>query len=101
MDINEFKDFVQQKEKPKGLNRYLEAMFEDAMGNWNKAHQIAQDIPNDTGSWIHAYLHRKEGDNWNANYWYNKAGRHMPAVSLEKEWEEISEELLVHYSSNS
>ena len=66
----------------------------DAKGDWEKSHNIAQDIHSDTGSWIHAYLHRKEGDIFNADYWYSKAGKKRPSVSLEKEWEEIVTDLL-------
>ena len=53
------------------------------------AHTTIQDIEDKTAAWIHAYLHRKEGDAGNAGYWYNRAGKKMPAYSLEKEWEEI------------
>jgi len=94
MNLSEFIQAVRANNKPQGLNSYLDAMFEDALGNWEKAHEIAQDIPDSMGSLIHAYLHRKEGDNWNANYWYNRAGREMPKMSLEEEWESICEELL-------
>ena len=96
MNIDEFKKIVKKKEKPTELNAYLKAMYEDALGNWDRAHQIAQDINDHMGSLIHAYLHRKEGDKWNANYWYTRAGREMPDHSLEQEWENICEELLVN-----
>lgn len=94
MNLSEFKQSIKNNNKPQGLNSYLNAMFEDALGNWEKAHEIAQDIPDPMGSLIHAYLHRKEGDNWNANYWYSRAGREMPKMNLEQEWESICEELL-------
>lgn len=58
------------------------------------AHNIAQDIASDDGSWIHAYLHRKEGDQGNAVYWYHRAGRPVPRGSLHEEWEQIVNELL-------
>jgi hypothetical protein len=58
------------------------------------AHNIAQEIADPKGSWIHAYLHRKEGDIGNAGYWYRRAGQQMPQYSLEKEWEEIVQALL-------
>ncbi len=74
---------------PPEINNYLLALWHDKKGNWSKAHEIAQDIPNGYGSWIHAYLHRKEGDLSNAGYWYDKAGRTMPVYSLDEEWNEL------------
>jgi len=94
MTLEEFKKAIKNKKKPEKLDPHLEAMYEDAIGNWDGAHDIAQNISNKLGSLIHAYLHRKEGDNWNANYWYNQAGRKMPNISLEQEWNAICFELL-------
>jgi len=74
------------------LSDYLVSLWYDKKGNWDKAHQVAQGIPDKDGSWIHAYLHRVEGDTWNSNYWYTIAGKKMPNISLEEEWER-----LVHY----
>lgn len=65
-------------------------MWYAGQGDWNRAHEIAQDIRNKEGAWVHAYLHRKEGDEGNAAYWYSRANREMPAYSLEQEWEEIT-----------
>lgn len=67
----------------------LKALWHDARGEWDKAHDLAQDVNNKDGSWIHAYLHRKEGDRSNAQYWYHRANQKMPAYSLEQEWEEL------------
>jgi hypothetical protein len=89
MDFNGFEKSVQQQEMPSSLSPELQSLWHDGVGDWNKAHDIAQDIDDKNGSWIHAYLHRKEGDEWNANYWYQKAGRQMPPYSLEQEWEEL------------
>jgi hypothetical protein len=72
----------------------LEALWYDGKDNWDRAHEIAQDITTDDGSWIHAYLHRKEGDHGNAAYWYRRAGRSMPQVSLGEEWKQIAQALL-------
>lgn len=69
-------------------------MWEDAKGRWSDAHAIAQDIEDRTGSWIHAYLHRKEGDLGNAAYWYRRAGRPAAHDALEDEWERIVLRLL-------
>jgi len=79
---------------PEGLSVYLHAMWQDGRNNWDKAHDIIQDVNDKTAAWIHAYLHRKEGDVFNANYWYNRAGRRMPGYSLQQEWEEVVKELL-------
>ena len=61
-------------------------MWEDAKGNWNAAHSIAQEIEDETGSWIHAYLHRKEGDLANAGYWYRRAKQPIAHDTLDEEW---------------
>ena len=76
------------------LSVYLQSLWYDGKGDWNKAHTIIQDTEDGTACWIHAYLHRKEGDKFNANYWYNKAGKPMPHYSLEQEWQEIIKALL-------
>lgn len=67
----------------------LQALWWDAKGSWEKSHAIAQDIPSDTGSWIHAYLHRKEGDRWNAGYWYSRAKKAYPKMALSEELKDI------------
>ncbi len=70
------------------------ALWHDARGDWAAAHQTAQDISGRTGAWVHAYLHRKEGDVTNAAYWYRQAGRAVASGSLEHEWATIGEALL-------
>ena len=72
----------------------LKALWYDGKGDWETAHNIAQDIPSLNGNWIHAYLHRKEGDKWNAGYWYSRANREFPIVDLEKEFIQIVEAIL-------
>ena len=81
---------------PPGLSAPVLALWHDAKGDWDAAHAAAQSDPGRQGAWVHAYLHRKEGDPSNANYWYLRASRRMPAasVSLEAEWTEIARELL-------
>jgi hypothetical protein len=69
----------------------IEAMKLDNQENWDGAHEIVQTSNSPEACWIHAYLHRKEGDLGNAAYWYNRANRQMPAYSLTKEWDVISE----------
>jgi hypothetical protein len=71
------------------LNLYLKALWYDAKGDWNKAHELIQDEETKEAAWIHAYLHRKEGDLANATYWYHRAGKPVYKKSLEEEWKEI------------
>lgn len=85
---------------PPGLPPLLKALWFDAKGDWGRAHDIAQDIHTENGSWIHAYLHRKEGDLGNAAYWYRRANRPLPQESLEEEWKQIVEALLRKRASN-
>lgn len=68
---------------------YLISLWYDAKGDWNKAHELVQDLDTREAACIHAYLHRKEGDKSNASYWYHRANAKMPAYSLEQEWEEL------------
>ncbi|MBI5767636.1 MAG: hypothetical protein HZA93_07560 [Verrucomicrobia bacterium] len=81
---------------PAGTSLPLQALWHDARGDWDRAHGCAQDDHGRDGSWVHAYLHRKEGDLGNAGYWYARAGRRMPAqsVTLETEWAAIARELV-------
>lgn len=64
--------------QPPSLSPYLEALWYDAKGDWEKAHTVVQDINDPTAAWVHAYLHRKEGDIGNADYWYSRAGKKDP-----------------------
>lgn len=67
----------------------LQCLWFDAKGDWTAAHDIAQDLAGPMGSRLHAYLHRKEGDRWNAEYWYRRAGKSFPQVTLEDEFDEL------------
>jgi len=95
MNYDEFLESLKEK-KPPRVSAYLEALWYDKKNNWYLAHQIAQEIHDASGSWIHAYLHRVEGDIWNANYWYSRAGKTMPEVSLEEEWEILTKHFLIN-----
>jgi hypothetical protein len=88
-NIEDFKQSLSLPTPPSSLNVYLQSLWLDGKGEWEKSHDVIQDVPDKTASWIHAYLHRKEGDIWNADYWYSKAGKSRPSASLEKEWEDI------------
>jgi len=87
--LSEFEKSLNDEQPRKEYSDLLRALWWDAHDNWKKAHDIAQDIPNEDGSWIHAYLHRKEGDQFNADYWYRRAGRNRFEGSLEDEWRDM------------
>jgi hypothetical protein len=72
-----------------GLPPLLAALWWDAQGDWERAHELAQSVTTAEAAWVHAYLHRREGDLGNAEYWYRRAGRQRPDGSLEEEWAEI------------
>lgn len=94
MNLSSFKGSLLNNVPPSNLSAYLKALWYDARNEWDTAHILIQDIEDRNASWIHAYLHRKEGDIGNADYWYRRAGKSRTAVSLEKEWEEIVTALL-------
>jgi len=75
------------------ITQLLKALQLDKEGDWDDAHGIAQSIPSQNGSRVHAYLHREEGDLANASYWYSRAGVSVPDVSLEQEWQDLFDEL--------
>lgn len=94
MNFDDFQSSLSGSHPPAGTDTCLEALWYEGKGDWEKAHELIQHIENKTAARIHAYLHRKEGDTWNANYWYGKAGRRMPGHTPEKEWELMVKELL-------
>ena len=94
MTLQTFKASLSHPTPPDGLTALLRALWYDGKNDWESAHNITQDVDSEDGSWIHAYLHRKEGDHGNASYWYHRAGRPVPRVTLSEEWENIAEELL-------
>ncbi len=94
MNLNDFKDSLANNAPPSGLNRALQSLWHDAQGDWDAAHQLAQSDSSRDAAWVHAYLHRKEGDAWNADYWYSRAGRSATSSTLEEEWEDIASTLL-------
>lgn len=97
MSFAEFQRSVAADAAPAaGLTGALQALWHDARGDWARAHACAQDDHSAAGSWVHAYLHRKEGDLGNAGYWYARARRPLPAaaVTLDAEWAQIVRTLL-------
>ena len=93
-----FADFLQStatgSKPPATLAPALKALWHDQRGNWEEAHTLAQTADDAGGAWVHAYLHRKEGDAANAAYWYRRAGRPVARGRLEEEWEQIAQALL-------
>ncbi|WP_298486827.1 hypothetical protein [uncultured Maribacter sp.] len=85
----DFKDTLKNESPEKDWPEALKSLWFDANGNWEASHNIAQDMHNNIGIWIHAYLHRQEGDKFNASYWYRQAGKNFPTVSLEQEHKEL------------
>jgi hypothetical protein len=81
---------LRQRADAAGLPPLLAALWWDARGDWTRAHECAQSVEDADGAWVHAYLHRKEGDLGNADYWYRRAGRRRPTMTLDAEWAEIA-----------
>lgn len=94
MTLSEFKATLAAASAPRDLSPLLVALWHDAKGDWEAAHRIAQEVDDESGARVHAYLHRKEGDASNAAYWYRRAGRPVEDVSLEDEWEAVVAALL-------
>jgi hypothetical protein len=94
MNFEEYLKCIADQSPPSQLSETLTSLWWDKKGNWDTAHTIAQDIPTTEGSAIHAYLHREEGVLWNADYWYTRAGRKRPSISLEEEWKLLVQEML-------
>ena len=81
---------------PDGLTNIARTLWYARAGKWDEAHDLCQEIPGKAGSWIHAYLHREEGDLSNASFWYSRAGVAMPAADfpLAEEWMDLAAKLL-------
>ena len=94
MNFEEYLKCIDQDSPPSALSETLTSLWWDKKGDWDAAHTIAQDIPTKEGSAVHAYLHRKEGVLWNADYWYTRAGRKRPSIPLEDEWKLLVKEML-------
>ena len=93
MTVEEFTASLASAEPPQ-VPPALRALWHDARGDWDAAHSAAQDVDDESGAWVHAYLHRKEGDIGNSRYWYRRAGRPEATDALEAEWQRIVTELL-------
>lgn len=89
MDYPEFRRSLKGARPPRAVAPLLRALWHDATGDWDRAHRITASERTPLAARVHAYLHRKEGDSDNANYWYARAGAERPRVSLRKEWEAL------------
>ncbi len=94
MDLKTFKASTDDDAPPDGLDLALQALWQDAKGQWDEAHKLAQAQEDATGAWVHAYLHRVEGDLRNAGYWYKRADKPECTAPLSEEWDEIAAALL-------
>ncbi|SDD37608.1 hypothetical protein SAMN05216464_101568 [Mucilaginibacter pineti] len=91
--LTEFKASLNLEQPGSNLSVQLKSLWYDAKGDWNKAHAQVDHLKDQQSAWVHAYLHRKEGDSGNAGYWYGKARQILPNISLDVEWEQ----LVVHF----
>ena len=94
MTLEDFRSSLGNPCPPDGCSAALAALWHDAKGDWEEAHRIAQAVDDEDGAWVHAYLHRKEGDSGNARHWYRRAARTFAEDPLPEEWDRIAATLL-------
>ncbi len=87
--LAQFKDSLKSEHPLASLSVQLKSLWYDGKGNWHQAHAVVDHLSDKDSAWVHGYLHRKEGDIWNADYWYNKARQKRPDISLDEEWEQL------------
>lgn len=92
--LTQFITSLNDSEPDPGLSVQLKSLWYDGKGDWDLAHGQVDHLSDLESAWVHAYLHRKEGDTGNADYWYRKAGRRRPEVSLHEEWKELVDHFL-------
>ena len=93
-ELAAFKESLKNQFPEKHLSPQLKSLWYDGKGDWHQAHEQIEKLNDKNSAWVHAYLHRKEGDQWNADYWYSKAGKTRPSISLEAEWAYLVEQFL-------
>lgn len=93
MTAEELRASLRDDEPPSGLTAPTASLWWDAKGDWARAHALVDELETPEGMAVHAYLHRKEGQAWNADYWYERAGRGFHRAALEEEWEALAEGL--------
>ena len=89
MNTKEFVQSIEEGNLPKDLDIETQALWIERNGNWQEAHDMVKSLETMKAFWVHAYLHRREGDIRNAQYWYSRAGRKLPDLSPDEEWQEI------------
>lgn len=94
MTVKELRASLSKQNPPEGLSLPLKALWFAAKGNWERAHSTIQDDPSAEAAWVHAHLHKQEGDHSNARYWYARSIRDTMKLTLQEEWEEIAKTLL-------
>ncbi len=94
MTVEELRASANAAAPPQGLTAPLEALWWDAKGDWSRAHGMVDELETPDAMAVHAYLHRKEGAQSNADYWYARAGRRFHRSALEDEWQALAEGLL-------
>jgi hypothetical protein len=94
LDLDAFRASLAAAQPPAGLSAALDALWHEAQHGWAHAHDIVQEHEDAQCAWVHAYLHRKEGDLSNAAYWYRRAGKPAATGPLEDEWNAIATALL-------
>jgi hypothetical protein len=94
MNLEDFKLSLKEATPRAGLSAPLLALWWDAKGDWTRAHALVDELETVDGMAVHAYLHRKEGNATNAEYWYARAGREFHRPALEAEWAALVEGLL-------
>ena len=91
MDCDAFRTSILEENPPLGIGEPLAALWWDAKGDWARAHALVDELETPDGMAVHAYLHKKEGEEWNADYWYRRAGKRFRREALEDEWEALVE----------
>ena len=91
MDLDTLRASLDDAEPPAQLSSELLVLWHERAGNWDRAHDIVNDLPDPDGAWLHAYLHRREGDLSNADYWYRRAGKKRPSFDMDEEWATLCE----------
>ena len=94
MDSKDFRQSLTAERPPRGLPAPLRALWHAARGNWDRAHDIVAAQDGRAAARVHAYLHRKQGDFVNADYWYYRAGATRPHGALDKEWRTLVQQFL-------
>jgi hypothetical protein len=89
VDLDAFRKSLTDERPPRGIAAALRALWHEGRGDWKGAHEIVQEEKSKAAARVHAYLHRKEGDSANADYWYGRCGEERPRETLQKEWESL------------